>query len=68
MKGKTIRKSVYKTKTKRQFSAQTIKGWKDFFQVIIGVYYGTFNLQALFGDKMRSGHVIRNSLPRMMFI
>ena len=68
MKEKTIRTSVYKTKTRRQFFVQTIKGWKDFVQVIIGVYYGTFDLQALLRNKMRSGYVMRSGLLRIMFI
>jgi len=68
MKGKTIKKSIYKTKTRRQFSAQTVKGWKDFVQVIIDIHYETFDFQVLLRGKMRSGYVMKSGFLGMMFI
>jgi len=38
MKGKAIRKSVYKMKTKRNFSIQTVKDWINFVQIIVGIH------------------------------
>jgi len=44
MKRKMIRESVYKIKARRKFFIQTIEGWKDFVQTIVGVHYEIFKL------------------------
>jgi len=55
-------------KTRRKFSIQTVKGWIDFIQIIIGVHNKTFDLQLLFEGKITSSHVMRSSFFGMVFV
>jgi len=65
MKGKMIRKSTYKMKTRGKFFIQTAK---DLIQTIIGVHYGTLDLQTLLESEMTSGYVMKNGFFRMMLV
>ena len=58
--------SVYKTKIRRKFIIQTIKGWKDTIQIIVDINYGIFDLHMLLGDEMTSDYIIKSSLLRII--